>query len=121
MSAPLCRYCGKPIAKYTTWVHFTLERAPYQNDTTYSRWVVVPDYPQTMAECQAFTNKQVVAVKRASSGIHQFSEWDSKSYMRKFFCKNRCAEAFGNLMAKAGHSTARYNEALEKQRGADVA
>jgi hypothetical protein len=90
---PLCRYCGKPIAKKTTTVHFAGPRDAR------------PEKPQSKAEVERITNGHVVAV-RWSRGedyyaknaghdiIYQASLWDGESYVDPYFCNGDHARLF---------------------------
>ena len=125
MIPPLCRYCGKPIAKRTNWVRFTLARTEYQKNETYVRYIEVPAYPKSKAECQKLTNLTVVSVRWAEiyddnhvmskPYIESFGEWDGKSYKDAYFCNGDHAKSFGYVMAGSGYATKAFNAALAKQ------
>lgn len=143
---PLCRYCGKAIAKETRKV--SLHDQPldanelnWNSSHNFSRHLSVAAYPKTKAECQALTNQTVVSISRGvfvkkqksretvhgnvayyfshdfdKNYIGAFTEWDGESYADKFFCSGDHAKAFGYVCAREGRCTADYNIALKKQR-----
>ena len=95
---PLCRYCGKAIAKYTT-THF-IDRKDQQLTSK--------------ADCQKLTNEKVVSVRygpryQPDSHLldyqHQdivwaYSTWDGESYADEFFCNGTHAKDFGYAAAR---------------------
>lgn len=125
--APLCRYCGKPIGKETRIVYPVLELTKYMrnNNTQFIRYLVVPAFPKSKAECQALTNWTVVATKWAEvydddhvlskPYIRIFHEWDGSSYKDEYFCNGAHAKSFGYVMACAGYGTQSFNKALREQ------
>lgn len=121
---PLCRFCGRKIAKRTTtvWV-------PHDQRETIL----------TIADAQRLSNLQVVSISRTDSDafkrmrrevgrrgeplpkspIRKFSTWDGESYVDKFFCNGDHARRFayaavqwddGRLAMPA------YREAVKAQR-----
>jgi hypothetical protein len=115
---PLCRYCGKPLAKRTS--------SHYVKNDKYGEPFI--DSPKTKADCQKLTNETVISVayhKRLRDGsgarhVWHYSTWDGESYESVygagFFCTQVCAVHFANLHAKEGQSTSVYVAALMKQR-----
>jgi hypothetical protein len=109
---PLCRYCGKPLAKHTVphWIG--------RDD---------PDPPICKEECQQRAgNLQVVSVRYGGSWhgnpdvrqVEFYSTWDGESYLRVagHFCTNDHAIRFAGLFAREGKATSDYVAALVKQR-----
>jgi hypothetical protein len=110
---PLCRYCGKEIAKRTHGLFFG------------RRIAVGSDYiekPADIEEVRRLTNEQVVSVRRSSpaedgsSWVLSATVWDGESYHDEFFCTQTHAAYFGELAARGGQCTAAYKEALRKQK-----
>jgi hypothetical protein len=110
---PLCRYCGKPLAKLTV-----------------SHWITAndPDPPIDKAECQQRAgDRQVISVRygglwRGHEDIRKvrvYTTWDGESYESVygagFFDTQTCATHFANLHARDGRSTSVYVAALVKQ------
>lgn len=126
---PLCRCCGKPIAKDTrvTWLRRPSRIRP--PDSTYSRTLEVETFPLNTAECAKLTNRQVTAVSYGHGTeteprhITSFHDWDGESWKDEFFCTNTCARSFARLCAmhQTGERplvrlwTRAYNEAIEKR------
>lgn len=115
---PLCRHCGKPIAKHTESVYV---RDP-QGGSPFSRAIEGPLYSK--AECQERTNKQVISLRYYQKYDYEtdsrvgpryvtsFNTWDGESYVDGSFCSGTCATKFAYLMARHGHCTKAYNEAM---------
>lgn len=93
MAAPLCRSCGKPIAK-ATHLHWFGESSARTNWSTSH-----PELPKDKAEAQRLTNRQIISVRYWTLGgeksVRQATTWDGESYRDAFFCKNECAQRFG--------------------------
>lgn len=116
---PLCRYCGKPIAKYTTSAYFGV--GPVSS--------TIREFPRDKAEAQRFVNGRIIAVKYWRGGDnfvratgfpdHDFvsaaSLWDGESYVDEFFCTQNDARRFAYLFAREGKVTTAYNKAAMKQ------
>lgn len=125
--APLCRYCGKPIAKRSRVVYLTLKITEYnRNHGDSIVYKEVPEFPKSKAECQKITNRQVISVSWASVHnsetdtttrpyINKFYDWDGESYIDEFFCNGDHAKRFGYLMARGEHYTTAYADAFRKQ------
>lgn len=100
---PLCRCCGKPIAKSTriTWLRAPSSIGP--RDSGWSRTLEVETFPKNREECQKLTNRAVTAVsywsKDEDRRITSFHDWDGESWKDEFFCTNTCAQAFARLCA----------------------
>ena len=122
MSGPLCRYCGKPIAKKTKTVWFgrdsgTPSLAGYISNR--------PEFPASRDEAQRLIGNLTVVSVRWSRGddyyakkaghdfIWQVTTWDGLSYASPYFCSGEHARSFGILMAKGGHCTTAYTKAKE--------
>jgi hypothetical protein len=110
---PHCRCCGKPIPKYTdnVYVRHSDDLGP-----RLSGQVEGPLF--TKADCQAKTNHQVmsVAYEHGERRVWKFSTWDGESYVDEFFCKGTCATRLAYVMARGGHCTVAYNDAVKKAR-----
>ena len=121
---PLCRYCGKPIAKRTESVNFN-ER-PSRPDLRGIK-------PLSRAEAQRLVNGKIVSVrwtvpKRLERGefeptgeprfISQVGLWDGESYVDEFFCNGDHAKSFGYSAAQKGMVTAAWQAATLKRRAA---
>ena len=106
---PHCRYCGKPIPKYTNTHFFS-----WTDDAA----------PLSLADCQQLTNQQVVSVRYGPSyrngqctgrQIRVYSTWDGESYRDQFFCNDNHAKLFGYAAARwnDGHlSMGAYRKAM---------
>lgn len=123
---PLCRYCGKKIAKRTRTVIFGQTRYRPDDDHTIFR----EEKPASKAEAQRVLNQEVVSVRwyrtvplrddwsrdprdPGHDFIEQATTWDGESYADSFFCNGEHAKRFAYVMAKAGHATQAYQEAVE--------
>lgn len=104
MARPLCRYCGKPIAKRTTTVRFveTQEQADRDNKVGWTWTRSVVGSPSTKAEAQRLVNEEIVSVKRGAIRggglkadlIASVGVWDGTSYADQFFCNGAHAQGF---------------------------
>lgn len=123
---PLCRYCGKPIAKSTTHEYLVApENSRFSAASTLGRRV--DKLPQTKAEAQLLFNQQIVSVSRcritvnfdtdekADVGIDEVRLWDGKSYVDQFFCNGDHARRFGYAFARAGFGMAAWQSAIKQQ------
>lgn len=100
MTAPLCRWCGKPIAKRTV-SHWFGQGS--QEGSGY--WINHAERPKTVDEAQRFVNGQIVSVRRRGYGgaageISSVGVWDGESYRDDDFHADTCARAFGYAMAE---------------------
>lgn len=109
---PLCRYCGKPIAKRTERFWITT-----RTDTVHRGDIVVEALPRTVAEAQRLTNNRIVSVQRTLNKreIDSFTTWDGETYIDWAFCNGDHARLFGYAAARAGNAMKAYNEAVEAQ------
>ncbi len=109
---PLCRFCGKRIAKATDKVTFGAACSRYKELK-----------PKTRAEVQRVVNGEIVSFKWAMTTpadydgshsyrhehltvrdyIEQISVWDGESYVDQFFCNGDHARRFGYAAARAGY------------------
>lgn len=122
MKPPLCRYCGKPLKKYTHLVRFGEESA-----SRFPRATHRSEKPINKAEAQRLLNHQILAVRydvdyrapieERTPFVKQVTIWDGESYERKYFCKDECAQNFGFIVARdqPDLATESYWEALKKQ------
>lgn len=123
---PLCRYCGKEIAKRAWWTYLVTD--PKAMEYSADRKKLVQVLPQTRTEAQKLFNEQIIAVKRdkryldgfdgepTDMGIDQVSLWDGESYVDEFFCTGTHAQKFAYVMARADHCTKAYVAAVKKQK-----
>ncbi len=123
---PLCRYCGKPIRKRTTIVYVVPKLNQYHRSGSMQRYV--EGVANSLADCRRFTNQQITSIsysplvdayfeKTGERLVEKFYEWDGESYADPYFCSGSCAQAFGYLMAKGGHCTRTFNEAMRNSEG----
>ena len=121
MSAPLCRYCGEPIAKATrtVWLHDRpLTEHERCDGGMIFRHLFVEQLPPTIEDCRKLTNWEVLAVKRSRGTVDLFSEWDGQSYKDQYFCKADHAKRFGYAAAASGQGMPAYNKAMALKKGA---
>lgn len=115
MSRPLCRYCGRPIAKKTTEVAFGVDKPGHIYQT--SR----PDRVTTRAEASRLVNGTILSVRQGygsrAGEIVTASVWDGESYVDAHFDTGACAAAFGRAMARQfpTWSMPEYHAALAAQ------
>jgi hypothetical protein len=110
---PLCRYCGKAIAKWT--------------DQHRVGGVLVPkaafDNPTTIEDCRKMTNETVVSVKyhyetdinyekTGRRTVYTYNTWDGESYVDEYFCNGDHAKSMGYAAARKGWSTVQWREAF---------
>jgi hypothetical protein len=110
---PLCRTCGKPIAKRVHIHWFGQLR-----DERRGWYTSHVERVATKAEAQRFTNDEIVSVRLNSDrSINRVGTWDGESYADVFFCKNACATAFGYFAAtnRPDLVSAAYDKALRAQ------
>src|SRR5687767_804503 len=117
---PLCRYCGKPIAKSTVTVYVERTPLPYHRDSAWSRYVYAEQRPTSIEECRKLISaaEDIISVRYWSSAIERFNVWDRESYVDKHFCSTKCAALFGDLMAEAypTKGTSTWVKAQQQQR-----
>jgi len=133
MSRPLCRNCGKPIAKKTVTVYFITAAAMAERAgrSTYAWERYVVGDPRTRAEVARLVNDQVTSVKRGAvrNGkmdheiISRANVWDGESYADPFFCTGTCAQGFGYMVARNFPTirTVDYAAAVKRQQGKENA
>ena len=128
MDTPLCRYCGKKIAKRPTTVWLETKERDFPSNFRFSRYLVVSELPRTKEDCQKLTNKTVISISRqvkydyetdtrSKEFIRSFNEWDGESYIDNYFCNGGHAKRFAYAVASAGLGSKAYNEAKEKSYG----
>jgi hypothetical protein len=126
---PLCRYCGKPIPKWTERVYFGC--APNEVERGRGR----AEQPANKVEAQRYINGDVVSVEYSTAAyvdaggtsirtidvpryVRSAGVWDRETYIDEFFCKGEHAKDFGAACARNGTlSMPAYRQALERQRG----
>lgn len=109
MSAPTCRYCGRPIAKRPSSVYLR-DKAQAARGVGGSDWLTVDTLPRTIDEAQRLLNWRITRVQRLSpgqsdpGGIFQADGWDGESYAPRYgyFCKVDCAARYGRTAAERG-------------------
>lgn len=114
---PLCRYCGKPIAKRVDTIYFGRK--------THGR----PEFPATLDEARRLVNGKVVSCrwmrmkdrfgyKAQGEPDHDYvawvGVWDGESYEDEYFCTQVDARRLAYLYARGGHATTDYNRAALK-------
>jgi hypothetical protein len=127
---PFCRWCGKPLRKFTRTVW--IEKADSGRTeagraaSDWSRYVFTDTPPTTKAECQALTNLRVISVhytalyqdgEQVGRALRSFGEWDGESYLTvyDYFCSNPCAAELGRTVVRdRGLCGADYNKALRE-------
>lgn len=140
MSRPLCRTCGKPIAKRTTSLRFGC--APVEAEMHRGR----VERPTTREEAQRYVNGEIVKLKYSTRAYEDAPEatpppwwkpdqgpyratrsltvpryvgevtyWDGESYRDDLFDSLNCAAEFGRSMARQfpDHAMPAYHEAAK--------
>lgn len=119
VSAPLCRYCGKAVAKSTRTIWLRTKADVARNPHVASSDLVVDQLPQTIDACRKLTNRHVVSVKRNTpdrgGAIYAFGEWDGESYKDSFFCSGDHAQRFGYAAARSGQASLSYSRAKQER------
>lgn len=133
---PLCRYCGRGIAKHTdSWriEHTSFDTS--RRDSRLRKGAVFCDKPPlTQAQAQRLVNAQIVSVrysdlwdKLGDDGMVHSSDtetirhighlttWDGESYEDPYFCNGTCRTRFAYVMAEGGARTPAYAAALKAQ------
>lgn len=114
---PLCRYCGGKIAKRTITVRF----GGFMSNRK--------DRPATWADAQRLVNDgTIVSVRYATKArgdngvpfdvdrfVCEAGVWDGESYVDSFFCNGEHAKRFAYMLARGGHCTTDYNDAVLAQ------
>jgi hypothetical protein len=129
MSQPLCRYCGKPIAKASRQVWLVtgrpLTKAEKQSAPEIGRYVATLALPNSRDQCRKFTDGAVLSISRATwapgGGIDTFTEWDRHSYADPYFCCAGHAKQMGYAVAARGEATEAYEQALALQAEEELA
>lgn len=121
---PLCRACGKPIAKHTRSVWF----GRTGSGTGFDSGAYRREKPRSRAEAQAMFNEQITAVRwnRAvrdgqrvpqEDYISDVYLWDGESYVDEFFHSGACATRLAYACARGGQALKPYNDAVLARRG----
>jgi ribosomal protein L24E len=121
-----CRYCGKMLRKWTVTVYVRDEPTKYDHAHGYCRYVYPPQKLKNKADCQKFTNQQVVSVSYSyptqdgdripgAAYVQSFNEWDGESWDDPYFCGAKCAQglAYAILGVQPSWGTKAYREARD--------
>lgn len=117
-SQPFCRWCGRPISKWTISGHIARDDA---------------NPPRSKADLSRYTNQTVVYVRYRQDGawnsktgqfepsgnrlVRDFSTWDGESYEDDLFCNSTHAQLFGRQAARQhGFGMPAYIEAIRRSR-----
>jgi hypothetical protein len=103
---PLCRVCGKKIAKKTEAIWFNGD----------------PNPPRTLDEAKARTNLQITSHtwfdrqygSFVGRHIDSIRVWDGESYVDPYFCNGTCAKLMAYAAAESGMVTSNYKTAKAK-------
>lgn len=124
---PLCRACGKPIAKHTSAIYFgwsTLSSGSMIETGQARR-----EKPRTRAEAQRVSNKEITSVRwhretrngervPSEDYIDRINVWDGETYEDQFFCSTQCAVRLARACARDGKVLQPYNDAMAARRTA---
>jgi hypothetical protein len=105
---PLCRYCGKAIAKRTSTVVFG--EAPRSRSGQVEYFTYREERPKSKEEAQRLLNSQVVSVRydvdyslpaeERERFVIRATTWDGEHYEDEFFCNGDHARLFGYAAAR---------------------
>lgn len=121
---PLCRACGKPIAKHTRSIYFGA--SPGSSGSMIESGQSRFDKPRSRAEAQRLVNEQITSHtwRRVSRNgerlpeedyIDRINVWDGETYEDEFFCKQNCAADLGRAMARQDWYLRPYKDAVVKR------
>lgn len=122
---PLCRFCGRPIRKWTTYYQFGPDHRSAGDEARRGK-------PLSIAEAQREINSgRIVHVKWKTPTQLEHSEfvptgeprwiceasvWDGESYADGFFDTGSCAQSYAYMVVEAcGLVSKNYNAALAKR------
>src|SRR3974390_2742532 len=124
---PLCRCCGKPIAKVATTVYIEKNPDFTRPLANWSRHIFSGMPVLNKADCQRHTNQTIVSLgytsdynmdtdKHDNRRVRWFTEWDGETYKDKYFCTVSCAQSFGRLAAQhTDLHTVAYHKATQRE------
>jgi hypothetical protein len=112
---PLCRWCGKPIPKWTRNLYFG--QSPRSD--AFSRSFA--EKPANREDAQRLVNEKIVSVRYWDTPdeprhVHMASSWDGESYTDQFFHSADCARAMGYAAAHNGWTAEAYDTATAARR-----
>ena len=115
---PLCRWCGKAIAKRTDYHYVS---GQIGSGVNFNKPVVREDIR---------TNQQITSIKycyetdrnyerTGRRTIYAYNTWDGESYVDEFFCNGDHAKTFGYAAAVKGLAMPAYNKAVTGETSED--
>jgi len=110
MTAPRCRWCGRPLRKRTRKTNVHVRRPDFTRTLSngqFWRDIEVDEPLRTIEDAQRVTDRPIVHVKMfaeldGSKSIAWIHDWDGTSYETRydFFCTNNCAAQMGRSAAR---------------------
>lgn len=95
----VCIVCGRNIPKRTVTTFVKPSTARFSGGP----WATIEADLRTRAECQAYTNMQIISHQKNLDGlIVSFSAWDGQTFVNEYFCRDKCAMAQGQASARHG-------------------
>ena len=109
---PICKGCGKPIAKHTTSVLFGQSTTRSDDWTSYRT-----EHPRSIEEVQRLVNQKIISVRWTRHVPNEFVRtvgkpefdyidtaklWDGETYIDEHFHAQQCAVLLGRAMAAKG-------------------
>lgn len=116
---PLCRFCGKPIAKKTVAIQFiNVPRQGHMVDSKYRRFIECGALPATIQEVRERVHDLEILTVRdhcSKKGIGIAFGWDGHSFHDLYFCNSEHARKFGYTAAINGMSSMAYQKEIRKR------